>query len=353
MMILLSISTYIVFFLFCLNYLPLYGSNRWLAKDSLITLFFGLFLIVASVFSPIGSDKATYIEFFHIVDEVDWGKDIGWTILTRILHGICLGNHIIYLFVLAFIYVFAYYAIGKCKLGEKYVLYFLLLSAGCLGFWSGATNILRAGIATSFFFFSLCMEEEKKKMYILFSICACMIHNSVIILVVSFFLTKYVQNFKYYIWLWLLFLLLSSANALTPLVSFLSSSMGDIGDRLAEYAFNEDSSTAELYVKAGFRIDFILYSALPIVYSRWIVLKQGYNDLFYKRLSCTYILVNCFFLTMIRVPYADRFALLSWSLISLIILYPYMNPKHRLKFNPMVVTVAFLPVLLQLVLILR
>ena len=295
MTILVSTSIYIVFFFFCLNFLPLYGGNRWVAKDSLTTLFFGLFLIIASVYSPLGADKARYIDFFYNVNQADFDKDVGWPILTRILHRICLGNHIIYLFVLAFIYVFAYYAIGKCKLGKKNVLYFLLLSAGCLGFWGGSTNIMRAGIATSFFFFSLCMEEEKKKMYILFSICACMIHNSVIILVLSFFLTKYVQNFKYYIWLWLLFLLLSSANALTPLVSFLSSSMGDIGDRLAEYAFNDDPTTAELYVKAGFRIDFILYSALPIVYSRWIMLKQGFNDIFYKRLSCTYILVNCFF----------------------------------------------------------
>lgn len=353
MIIPLSTSTFIVFFLFCLNYLPSYSSNRWFPKNSLVTLVFGIFLIIASVFSPIGVDKAFYIFFYYNVDQLDFNKDIGWFVLTKILHSVCGDSHMIYLFVLALIYIFAYYAIGRCKLGNKNILYFLLLSAGCLGFWSGAANIMRAGVATSFFFFSLCKEDENKILYILLSLCACLVHSSVMILVVSYFLTRYVKNYKCYICLWFVFLLLSSANALSPLINFLSLNMGDVGDRLAEYAFNDDSTAAELYIKAGFRLDFILYSAFPIVYSAWIMLKMGYNDVFYRRLSCTYILVNCFFLTMIRVPYSDRFALLSWSLISLIILYPYMNPKHKLKFNPRVVIVAFLPVLLQLVLTLR
>lgn len=349
----LLISTIVVFIFFCFNFLPLYGTKRWGVKSPVLTFIISLYLIVASVFSPIGGDKERYIEAFKYASFLEYSKDPGWTILTKVLNVACFNNEILYLFVLAFVYVFSYYYIGKCKLGKQNVAYYLLLSAGCMGFWSGSTNIMRAGFATSLFFLSLCFVEKKKAIYIALSVCAIFVHNSVLVLVAAFLLTKYYTNFKVYVWIWLAFLALSSVNALNPLVSFLSSHTGEVGDRIAEYAYDIDESAADLYRNTGFRIDFILYSALAIIYARWIIFKQRYDDIFYKRLSCTYILVNCLWLVIIRVPYADRFALLSWSLISLIILYPYMNPYSRLPFNKKVITVAFIPVMLEFILMMR
>lgn len=349
----LLISTIVVFIFFCFNFLPLYKCKGWIHKSQAFAFMICIYLIVASVFSPIGGDKQRYIEAFKYASFLEYIKDPGWTILTKILNVACFNDEILYLFVLAFVYVFSYYYIGKCKLGKQNVAYFLLLSAGSLGFWSGSTNIMRAGFATSIFFLSICFVEKRKPAYIALSVFAILVHNSVLVLVAGFFLTKYYQNFKVYIWVWLAFLALSSVNALNPIVSFLSSHTGEIGDRIAEYTYDADESTADLYRNVGFRIDFILYSALAIIYSRWIIYKQKYDDLFYKRLSCTYIIVNCLWLVMIRVPYADRFALLSWSLISLIILYPYMNPYNRLPFNKKVITVAFIPVVLEFVLMMR
>ena len=349
----LLISTIVVFIFFCFNFLPLYDAKRWVAKSPILTFIISLYLIVASVFSPIGGDKERYIEAFKYASFLEYSKDLGWTFLTKVLNVACLDNVILYLFVLAFIYVFSYYYIGKCKLGKQNVVYYLLLSAGCLGFWSGSTNIMRAGFATSLFFLSLCFVEKKKAIYIALSVFAIFVHNSVLVLVAAFFLTKYYTNFKVYIWIWLAFLALSSVNALNPIVSFLASHTGEISDRIASYAYNIDQTTADNYGNSGFRIDFILYSALAIIYSGWIILKQKYDDVFYIRLSCTYIIVNCLWLVMIRVTYADRFALLSWSLISLIILYPYMNPYNRLPFNKKVITVAFIPVVLEFVLMMR
>lgn len=349
----LLISTIVVFIFFCCSFLPLYADKRWVAKDSFLTFIIIAYCIVASVFSPIGVDKRVYIENFKYASYLEYAKDPGWTLITKVLNVACFNDEILYLFVLAFVYVFSYYYIGKCKLGKQNVAYYLLLSAGCLGFWSGSTNIMRAGFATSLFFLSLCFVEKKKAIYIALSVFAILVHNSVLVLVAAFFLTKYYQNFKVYIWLWLVFLALSSVNALNPIVSFLSSHTGEVGDRIAGYAYDIDESAADLYRNTGFRIDFVLYSAIAIVYSRWIIYKQKYDDIFYKRLSCTYIIVNCLWLVMIRIPYADRFALLSWSLISLIILYPYMNPYNRLPFNRKVISVAFIPVVLELVLMIR
>ena len=67
MIIPLLISTIVVFILFCFNFLPLYGCKRWIAKSPVLTFIISLYLIVASVFSPIGGDKERYIEAFKYV----------------------------------------------------------------------------------------------------------------------------------------------------------------------------------------------------------------------------------------------------------------------------------------------
>lgn len=353
MIIPLTISVIVISVVFCFNYLPLYFRRNWRRKGMAFTFLISAYLVVASVLAPMGSDRERYLADFRYAEHLPFIKDPGWVLLTKLLNKVCMGDEMLYLFVLVIFYVFAYCYLGRCKLGRQHVAYYLLLSAACLGFWSGSTNIMRAGCATCLFFLSLCEEEHRKWAYIALSVVCVFIHNSVLILVASFFLTRYYRNYKAFVLLWLVFLALSAANALGPIVSFLSSHTGEVGDRIAEYAYGDDESSNALYRHAGFRMDFIVYSSLAVIYSWWIIYKKHYRDAFFQRISCTYIIVNCMWLTMIRVNYADRFALLSWSLISLIILYPYMNPVRRLPFSSKVVTVAFIPMLVNLAITLR
>lgn len=347
----ISIVASIIFvflFFMCMSINTL-QNRKWTTSGTAFTRIIFLYLVVASVFSPLGDDKKRYIEAFEYAPYLEYIKDYGWTYLTKQLYIICFGSKVLYLFIIAFVYVLGYYLVGKCKFGKQNVAYFLLLSANCLGFWSGSTNILRAGFATAIFLISLCCEH-KKILYILLSLFAVFVHNSILILVVGYIITKFYRNFKVYALVWLVFLFLSSANALNFITSFLSTHMGEVGDRIAEYAYTEDPDSADLYQKAGFRLDFILYSAYAIIYSGWLLFKRGYQDEFFKRVSCTYIIANSFWLTMVRVNYADRFALLSWILIPLIILYPYMYLGNSLHFEKKVVFVAFVPAVMNLIL---
>lgn len=349
----ISTSLIIVFVLFCFAYLHAYCNRKWFSMSSSITLIIFAFLVIASVFAPAGFDKKAYIRNFHNVTAFSDGKDPGWTLLQQVLHVVCFDNEIAYLFVVCTIYVLGFYVLAHYKLGKEHIAYFLLLTAGCLGFWNGSTNIMRIGVATSLFFISLCVEENNKVAYYALSIAAFFIHNSVLVLVLGYILTKRFNDFKLYIWIWLFFLVLSAVNALDFVVHLLSDHFGIVGDRLAQYAYGQDDDVAKVYRNAGFRIDFILYSSFAILYSWWVIFKQNYNDVFFTRLSCTYVLSNCLFLTMIRVPYADRFAMLGWVLIPMIILYPYMNPYNKLEFNPRAVIAAFVPVALMMILSFR
>lgn len=95
MIIPLLISTIVVFILFSINFLPMYGCKRWITKSPLGTFLLSLYLIVAAVFSPIGGDKERYIDAFKYASLLEYNNDSGWTFLTKILNILCLNNEIL------------------------------------------------------------------------------------------------------------------------------------------------------------------------------------------------------------------------------------------------------------------
>jgi hypothetical protein len=339
MMIFVSTSATIIYILFFIVYITALCNKKWVNTSPGLTAITFIFLVIASVYSPIGGDKSRYIAAFLNAPSLEYVKDPGWTWLTKSLYNVTFGNEYAYLFIIAILYVAGYYIVGRAKLGKENTLYFLLLSAACLGFWSGATNIMRAGLATSIFLVSL-KYLDKKYIYIALSLASVFIHNSLLILVVGFFITNYFRKYKILSLVWVITLIASYFNVLGFVVEYMSSSMGEVGDRIADYAtYSED--TALVYHKSGFRWDFVIYSVVAIVYSLWIMGNKKFSDKFYERLVCTYIIANCFWLVMIRAQYGDRFSALSWGLIPLIVLYPVMNKKDPISFNTVTIVVAF------------
>ena len=102
-------------------------------------------------------------------------------------------------------------------------------------------------------------------------------------------------------------------------------------ERLYRYTNNIGDSS----YKTGFRIDFIIYSVIPILIAYYYTKKAQVKSNLYYQLYRTYILANAFWLLVIRMTYTDRMAYLSWFLIPYIVLYPItsnsVNIKHSQK----------------------
>ena len=77
--------------------------------------------------------------------------------------------------------------------------------------------------------------------------------------------------------------------------------------------------------KAGFRLDFILYSIMPIIMVWYVTIKRNFKDLTYHIIATTYILANAFWIMVIRSEQSNRFAYLSWFLYPLVIAYPLLR----------------------------
>src|SRR5690606_31378083 len=79
------------------------------------------------------------------------------------------------------------------------------------------------------------------------------------------------------------------------------------------------------FSRTGFRWDFILYSASGVLAGWYFVIKKKFEDSLYIQMFNVYLVTNAFWILVIRANYSNRFAYLSWFMIALIIMYPYLK----------------------------
>jgi len=91
-------------------------------------------------------------------------------------------------------------------------------------------------------------------------------------------------------------------------------------DRLHHYIAND--TQAHQFSHTGFRFDFLIYSMMPIILGYYIIYKRGIRDKTYELLLNTYTLSNAFWVMVIRAPFSNRFAYLSWFMYPIVLAYP-------------------------------
>ena len=221
----------------------------------------------------------------------------------------------------AILYIVPLFIAAKNWFPNYYFFAFLLLVAS-FSFWGYGTNGLRNGMATSFFILGLSYLRKKTFLMICIILFSTLFHKSMLLpslaLILSFFIT---DTKKYYLF-WFLSILLSLAMGSVFIQLFASLGFGD--DRLAGYLTAQADPSQ--FSSTGFRYDFLIYSAAPLVLAYFYVIKKGYHDVIYKHILHTYIITNTFWILVIRANFSNRFAYLSWFLMALVVGYPVF--KH-------------------------
>lgn len=286
--------------------------------------------ILAAIYSPVGFDKLVYTSMYNTSLSENNFRDVGWNYLNAFCFRLFNGNVNYFLGFLACIYVSGFWILGTKVCGHHYLWYYLLFSFLCIGFHSGLTNILRAGIATSLCF--IAFAERKQYIFsLIIIILALSIHKSAALFVFAYFVTLKFSNIKVFLYIWLLALLFSSLNVAGPVTDFVVNNFGEADERIEGYLNPEDQTAGGTYMNAGFRVDFLLYSFYPIAIALYYVFKRKFEDPVYAQIFCIYLLLNAIWICFIRIPYADRFSLFSWNLIPVLLMYPYFNSQGRLS----------------------
>jgi hypothetical protein len=190
-------------------------------------------------------------------------------------------------------------------------------------------NGIRNGIATSLLLLAFSFSNRKLIMVLIIAIAFGM-HKSSLIPIIGFILACFYSRPMAYGFMWLGAFIISAIGGagLTQTLGSLISFGED--ERFSTYTQIELFSMG----KAGFRLDFIAYSIVPIMISYYLASAETKKDSFYQRILCTYLFANALWLLVIYSEFSNRFAYLSWFILPWVIIYPFLPQKNSLAQTP-------------------
>lgn len=223
------------------------------------------------------------------------------------------------------------YAVKNLFPGHEYLAFLFFL--GCMQFYPGGLNGVRNADACSLFFLGfslLAVRKHHNLLGILFIIISYFIHHSIVISIFAFIISYFlIRNTKGALMIWIL--CITIALLFGNLIANYVNALNFIDDRASTYlTIGESEAYMEKnFSHTGFRWDFLIYSAVPIIYGWYFTGKKGFKDKTYQLLLNTYILANAIWIIFIYSSYTNRFAALSWALYPYVLCYPLIKFKVR------------------------
>ncbi|NUY80874.1 EpsG family protein [Flavobacterium sp. MAH-1] len=222
----------------------------------------------------------------------------------------------------AFMYIIPLYVAVR-RMFPEYWFYAFVMLVVSMSFWAYGTNGIRNGIATSFFI--LAMTRRNLLVMAIWMLIGVSFHKSLLIPIAAYIITRYHAKSENYLKIWLIAIPLSLI-----LGKFWENFIMGLGlvenDRLAGY-FEEDSQFTEQFSQTGFRWDFLLYSFTGVYAGWYFIIKKKFQDALYIRLYNIYLIANAFWILLIQATFSNRFAYLSWFLLGIVIIYPFLVNK--------------------------
>lgn len=288
----------------------------------LLLIFIILFIGQRPIHMSFG-DMMNYIvtlEKYKAGAEIGEVNDYGWHVFIKTMSTIV--SSYTFFTICAFFYIFPLYKISK-NLFNEYWYYSFILFIVSFSFYTYGVNGVRNGAATSIFLWGLCYRKNKVVMA-LFFLWATLFHKTLFLPILAFILTYFYNNPKVYFKAWLACIPLSLVLGGAFISIFSSLGFGG-DDRLSGYLSSQ--SEAGTFASTGFRWDFLFYSAFPIFAGWYFIYKRDFKDTFYFQLLNTYLICNGFWVLVIKANYSNRFAFLSWFMMGLIIIYPFLKQQ--------------------------
>lgn len=280
--------------------------------------------------APYGFDRNQYKVQFEEMYELDWFKDPGWSVYVYFLRFITNTNVDLFFLINDIIFTGGFVLFGYKKFQHKLLWYYLVVTFISIGFYNGGTNILRSGLAISLIFYGLAFFTRNTIsiiLFLIFAYVACTIHLSTAVIVIGLAISFIYPNWKVILPYWCFILVGSYLNIFSSLDWIFYLTMGEESYRLEHYISGSEEAF-DLYQKAGFRPDFILYSLVPIIIGLIYIIKYNYKNQFFLMIFNAYMIINSIWLILIRIPFADRFAIMSWVFIPVITVFPLLTSKY-------------------------
>ena len=292
---------------------------------TLILFWFVLFYMGLRPISYVFGDMGNYANQF---DQLAFGdgfffkkSDFGFYSLMKLIS--YTKSATAFFFIVAALYIVPLYIAVKRWFPTYYFFGFLMILAS-FSFWTYGTNGLRNGVATSFMLLAFSLKNKPIK-YGLF-LLAFSFHSSMLLVIIAYFLSVFVKDSKIYFYTWFATIFLSLIMGSFWETFFLKLGLGQ-KNRLRTYMENKDIG-ADRFANTGFRWDFLIYSAIAVAVAYYFIMIRKINDKRYQQLVHIYLTVNAVWILVIRARFSNRFAYLSWFMMGIIIIYPFLKQVY-------------------------
>lgn len=201
-------------------------------------------------------------------------------------------------------------------------------------FWEYGVNGVRNGAGSSLFILAMTFVDTPiVALFIAF--LGCGFHSSVYLMLAAAIGAYFIKNSYYYLIGWISCLGLSFAIG-GRIQSFIAAAglTGD-DDRFTGYLTGSNMHGEIVQWAMVFRWDFVAYSAIGVAIGYYFIFRRHFKDEYYHWIYNTYLATNAFWLLIIRAAYSNRFAQISWFILPLVLIYPFMKKRFWVNHEKM------------------
>ncbi len=198
-----------------------------------------------------------------------------------------------------------------------------LVFLGAFSTFSYGTNGIKAGAAASVCLLALAYKD-KLVPFVILLIASWGLHHSMVMVLVSVIIAKYVKNTKLFFVVWGLSLLIAAAH-----IDFFQGIFASMADERGMRYLQTESNYEGYYT--GFRFDFVIYSAMPIIIGWFLLMKRNIKDNGYEFWLRVYLISNSIWMLCMYASFTNRIAYLSWFLYPIVLIYPFFKFKWSAK----------------------
>lgn len=288
----------------------------------LLVLFIGLRPVSYAYFGDMGN----YVQFYHSFYEgVPFYFDSEaenpiWDNWWALWGSLELGTESFFVLSAGIYFIGTYVFCRKVFPSDTLLAYLFFLAA--FSTFSYTTNGCKAGNAATIFLLAIAYKDN---LFLCVPILFISLgfHHSMKLPIVAFIMVYLYKNPKMYIYVWVFCVLISLAHItfFQNLFAQISADNGD--DHGANYLNGNDMNGWG--GKSGFRYDFVLYSAMPVLVGYYAIFKKKIESKNYNFILNLYLLLNSVWMLCMYAEFTNRIAYLSWFMYPFVLIYPILK----------------------------
>lgn len=203
-----------------------------------------------------------------------------------------------------------------------------LVFLGAFSTYSYSFNGVKAGIAGAIFILGLAYYENRVLSVVLI-LLSWGFHHSMQMPVAAYILTLFFKSPKWYFYGWAFCVVMAILHVSAFQNLFGSISADQLNDEHGASYLLFDTTSKYIY-QTDFRLDFLLYSAMPVLVGYKIVMKEKLKvSKQYAALLHMYLCTNGIWLLCMYASYTNRIAYLSWFMYPFVLIYPFLKEDLR------------------------